>query len=156
MILVVLGIAALLFGKIGTKITRMAGQGTVYRDNMGDEQFRKGIEEWLGLTFPDSVEWEKSEYDGWLDASFQCLLTVPQNEVDGMFPPDESKWQENSRELLPPCFDDWLKGKSLESFKVFQGSIKSSGNAILTVAVDNPPDAEGDQRVWVYINCYDF
>ena len=122
--------------------------------NMHDPESRQGIEKWLGVDFPPSVEWERTEYRAWLDAIFQCVFTLPQKDVDVMFPPETTTWCENDHDSLSLWqTKDWLKGKKLDHFKVMDYDPESGSHA--TVIVENPPGINENQRVWVYIICYD-
>ena len=124
------------------------------KNNMHDLEFRQRIEKWLGVEFPPSAEWERSEYRAWLDAIFQCVFTLPQKDVDVMFPPENVTWRENDRDSLSLWqTKDWLKGKKLDHFKVMEYDPESGSHAM--VIVENPPEISENQRVWIYIICYD-
>jgi len=131
--------------------------GTELKNNMHDPEFRQGIEKWLGVVFPPSAEWERSEYHAWLDADFQCVFTLPQKDVDVMFPPENVTWHENDYDMLNrhPVADwrAWLKGKKLDHFKVMRYEPESGSHPM--VVVENPPGINENERVWVYIVCFD-
>ena len=139
--------------------------GTGYKNNMHEQEFREQIEKWIDLQFPPSAEFEKSEYNAWLDADFQCLFTLPRKDIDIMFPPEktilsyyysnedlppnEVTWHENDHDMLPYYSKDWLERKKLDHFKVIQYSTRSRCN--VTVVIENPAETDENQRIWVYI-----
>ena len=119
-----------------------------------DPKFRAEIKKWFDLEFPDSVEWEKSEYRVWQDPDFDCVFTLPQKDFYLMFPPELGSWQENNHDMLPYTSKEWLKGKALDHFKVMKYEPKPRHS--VTVVVDNPPGADENQRVWVYIHAFGY
>ena len=121
--------------------------------NMDDPESRQRIEKWLDLEFPASAEWERSEYRAWLDADYRCIFTLPQKDVDVMFPPETVTWRENDYDGLLRA-KDWLKGKNLDHFKVME--YKPESASYVMVVVENPPGIHEDQRVWIYIHCLDY
>ena len=128
---------------------------TVVKDNMHDPEFRQGVEKWLDIEFPASVEWEGSEYRVWQDQIFHCVFTLLQKDVDVMFPPENTAWCENDHDMLNHHsvgdWRAWLKGKNMDHFKIMEFSPKPKSHGI--VVVDHPPGINENQRVWVYINC---
>ena len=128
---------------------------TVVKNNMDDPEFRQGIEKWLDLEFPESVQWEKSELRIWQDSIFNCVFTLPKKDLDLLVPPEKGEWHENDHDLLTQWSDDWLKKKKLDHFKVLEYEPKDKTKCYVTIVADNPPGADENQRVWVYINCLD-
>jgi hypothetical protein len=126
---------------------------TVVRNNMHDPEFRKEIEKWLDLEFPASAKWEESEYRVWQDPILHCVFTLPKKDVDLMFSTKNVIWHENDRDKLPQWSDNWLKEKNLDHFKVMKYGHESIRH--VTIVVDNPPNINEDQRVWVYINSWE-
>jgi len=127
---------------------------TVYKDNMHDPEFRGKIEKWIDFEFPDSVEWEKSEYRVWQDAIFNCLFTLPKRDIDLMFPPERVVWHENDHDILSQWSKEWLKGKKLDHFKIMKFK-QETQHRYGTIVVDNPPGTDENQRVWVYLNFWE-
>ena len=141
---------------------------TVFTNNMHEPEFRKEIEGLLEFQFPASAEFEKSEYRAWLDATFHCVFTLPKKDLDLMFPPEKMvsyenvphgqppekvTWHENDHTMLPQWSKEWLKGKNLDHFRVLE--YYPTSGCYVTVVVENPPEADENQRVWVYINFMD-
>jgi hypothetical protein len=126
---------------------------TVYENNMHEPEHREKIQQMFGLQFPESAEFEKSEYSTWLEADFHCVFTLPKKDIDLMFPPEKVTWHENDHALLPQWSEKWLEGKNLSHFKILKCYLTSGTST--TVVVDNPLDADENQRVWVYISCFD-
>ena len=139
----------------GTYIVSATSWDTVYKNNMDDPKFRQGIEKWLDLKFPESVQWEKSELRIWQDWIFNCVFTLPMKDLDLLVPPEKGEWHENAHDMLPYYSKDWLKNKNLDHFKVIKHEPDGITNCYWTIAVDNPPDADENQRVWVYIKAWD-
>ena len=127
---------------------------TVVRNNMHDAEFRGKIEKWIGFEFPDSAEWEKSEYRVWQDADFDCVFTLPRKDIDLMFPPEKVTWQENDHAMLPRSWKEWLKEKKLDHFKVMKYKLEPQKRYV-TVVVENPPGTDENQRVWVYLSFFE-
>jgi hypothetical protein len=144
------------------------GWDTVIENNMHDPEHREEIKQCFGLQFPESAEFEKSVFSRWLDADFHCVFTLPKKDIDLMFPPEKMvsyenvpfghppekvTWHENVNAMLPQWSKKWLEGKNLSHFKVLKYH-PTSGTRI-TVVAENPPDADENQRVWVYVSCFD-
>ena len=120
----------------------------LYEDAMHEPELRESVERLIYLEFPASVEWGKSKYTRqFLDHDFNCDFTLPKKDIDLMFPPDKVTWQENNLDMLPQWSKDWLKEKNLDHFKVAE--YRPTGSIV--IVVDNPPEIDEDQRVWVYI-----
>ena len=128
---------------------------TVTENNMHDPEFRQEIEEWLDLKFPESVQWEKSELRIWQDRIFNCVFTLPKKDLDLLVPPEKGEWRENDHDMLTQWADDWLKKKKLDHFKIIEYEPKDETKCYVTIVADNPPEADENQRVWVYITCLD-
>ena len=122
--------------------------GTLLKDNMDDPEFRQEIEQWLDLKFPESAQWEKSEYFAWTDTFFVCVFTLPKKDIELMFPPEKGEWHENRRDFLH-LPDKWLKGKNLNRFQAMRYEPEEISR--VSVAYENPVEADENQRVWVYI-----
>ena len=119
-----------------------------YEDFMHEPELRERIESLVYLKFPDSVKWGNSKYTTrWLDHDFNCDFTLPKKDIDIMFPSDKVTWQENNLDMLPSWSKDWLKEKKLDHFKV----AKYRPTGTIFIVVDNPPNIDEDQHVWVYI-----
>ena len=128
---------------------------TVAENNMYDPEFRQGIERWLDLKFPESAQWEKSRLDFWQDRSFQCVFTLPKKDIDLLVPSEKGEWHENKHDMLPHWSENWLKNKNLSHFRVIKHEPDGITNCHWTIVADSPPDANENQRVWVYINGWD-
>ena len=128
---------------------------TPIENNMDDPEFRRQIEGWLNLKFPDSAQWEKSALRPWLEWRFHGVFTLPKKDIELMFPSEKGEWRENEHDMLPYQSEDWLKNKNLDHFKVIQHEPDGITNCYWTIVVDNPPDADENQRVWVYIKGWD-
>ena len=143
------------WGVIAIYVVSTMPWDTVYKNNMNDPEFRQGIEKWLDLKFPESVQWEKSELRIWQDRIFNCVFTLPKKDLDLLVPSEKGEWHENARDQLPQWSKDWLKKKKLDHFKVLKYEPKDQTKCYVAIVADNPPDADENQRVWVYINCLD-
>ena len=146
-----LGIAFLgfcIFLAIMIYIAATTPWGTLLKDNMDDPEFRQKIEKWLDLKFPESAQWEKSEYSVWTDTFFVCVFTLPKKDIELMFPPEKGEWHENDQ-YISYDIKKWLKGKNLDRFQEMHYELDERSG--VSVAYEAPVEADENQRVWVYI-----
>ena len=130
----------------------MTPWGTLLENNMHDPEFREGIEKRLDLKFPESAQWEKSRYNVWQEAHFECVFTLPKKDIDLLVPPKKGEWHENEQSFLH-LSKTWLKGKNLDRFQTIR--YNSDAEWHVSVAYENPIEADENQRVWVYISASD-
>jgi hypothetical protein len=128
---------------------------TPIKNNMDDPEFRRQIEGWLNLKFPESVQWEKSELRPWLEWDFQCVFTLPKKDIDLLIPPEKGEWHENDHDMLPHWSEEWLKGKNIDRFKTMRYESRTVSKCHVKVAYEDPIEADENQRIWVYIYAWD-
>lgn len=126
--------------------------GKSYIDNMDDPEFQRMVEGQINVVFPETVQWRKSYYNGWLEMHFCCKFRIPEEEIEPMVARHKGEWHDNDRSTLPSGYHlDWMNMEQLSNFRVFESV--TPGHSFYVVLDRDSRDDEG--KLTVYMEFYD-
>ena len=128
-----------------------------YIDNMDNPEFRSVVEQQISVVFPDTIQWQKSYYHGWLDLHFDAKFRILEDDIEQMLSRQPNgQWYENDKSKLPSKVSDplrdWMNLEHLSHFKVYE---KTEPGYHFCLVVDMDSLGE-DGFVTVYLKFYDF
>jgi hypothetical protein len=122
--------------------------------DMKNPTHKQLIEDNIGFQFPPSVKWKKGKFQPYpFDYDITCLFTLPERDIDVMFPPEKLVWHENDQIMLSELARRWLSKATLKDFKAARVDYtkdKNRSHGVLEIAIGNSGQPEVEVFVFYF------